>query len=1137
MESPDEEDDVKLIKASASLLSDLESALPLLLWRPAATAAGKQRVHTRVKQRDLDYVIKLIEPFQGEPQLLDARLKYLLPPLVEAYLAYLPLTGGNRADRHVDLETAVCTILYTLCKVRGHKVIVRFFSNEARYLEPLVERLERTTAPKCDVDVAWQVHYVLLLWLSHLLLTPFDLSSISETKPAISQALNLELPAELPPVAIRCVTVGLHHLPSATKAQDAAAAMLVRLSARPDMQKLHLGDSLVRYAIQSLTADGNESTTIYQQLAPLRFLSGIAASSEMGHLVPQIYRTCLRLSVNEGSPATGNAVAKMLVIKTFRSVAILSLRAVPAEGPLASFLQTTSVLEDVIDYLLRSLRDRDTPVRYVAAKSISLIVLDLDPDMGHEVIQAVLDSFLEDMPRTGGVLDVRAADPLRWHGQTLTLAHSLFKRTASPAQLSSIINTLIAALQFEQRTTTGSTLGTNVRDAANFGIWSVSRRYTTAELLRVDATSLHFSCGEVPVLLAVATQLILSACLDPAGNIRRGSSAALQELVGRHPNQVHEGISLVQIVEYQAVGLRRRATIDVSNNAAVLRCNYWEALVEGLLGWRGIGSPDVASREAAATSLAKLSTIDGRTQDVIDRLAEHLTECPPSEAEVLHGLLLSVSNALDTDYKVSTVGLWPLIERLTQFLSNFTPRILRSELPAAAAQLITSLCRCRLQNGDRDEADDQIPLIESLVERLTARQEESVLRHLPALVQALLALRREAKQPLGAIGVQTLCKKVATDTSKTTLGGAGRLIALGALAAAYGSGLHGEKAETVVRTLAAVVNSAGVDWRVIGVRALRLAVQSTSTSSTIDGNIANTIAQALHRGLHDYTIDERGDVGSLVRLEAIAAVVDILSSAAFSQQAESVRLLQSGIFRLSLEKLDRVRVQAAMCRRRFLQSREPVTDIASVSTYEYFCDAMSPLLSNSADASEQRAVLEGCISCAGVCAEALLQASRAALAKTLDAVDDELLADHLTAFAAVLKAMLIARSDMHPALELLAFLLNMQIPQRLADTDFKWRGLLSTIQKSHHKSNDIPKILAAVHVYQGLADVAVLRGDVVRKLASMLKTNPYPRVRVTVAEALFLATGYEELKAKDWTKPVKENADVVETLLQKHVID
>lgn len=55
----------------------------------------------------------------------------------------------------------------------------------------------------------------------------------------------------------------------------------------------------------------------------------------------------------------------------------------------------------------------------------------------------------------------------------------------------------------------------------------------------------------------MAVQLLLSACLDPAGNIRRGSSAALQELIGRHPNQVTEGIAIVQIVDYQAVGLRK----------------------------------------------------------------------------------------------------------------------------------------------------------------------------------------------------------------------------------------------------------------------------------------------------------------------------------------------------------------------------------------------------------------------------------------------------------------------------------------------------------------------------------------------------------------------------------------------------
>ena len=58
----DDDDDLKLVKASAGLLSDLESALPRLLWRPAKNGNHRGCVHTQIKQRDLDYVLKLVRP-------------------------------------------------------------------------------------------------------------------------------------------------------------------------------------------------------------------------------------------------------------------------------------------------------------------------------------------------------------------------------------------------------------------------------------------------------------------------------------------------------------------------------------------------------------------------------------------------------------------------------------------------------------------------------------------------------------------------------------------------------------------------------------------------------------------------------------------------------------------------------------------------------------------------------------------------------------------------------------------------------------------------------------------------------------------------------------------------------------------
>lgn len=54
-----DEEDLDLIRASSSLLLDLEQSLPKLLFKQY-THGDQQKAHSLVRQRDLDYVLKLV---------------------------------------------------------------------------------------------------------------------------------------------------------------------------------------------------------------------------------------------------------------------------------------------------------------------------------------------------------------------------------------------------------------------------------------------------------------------------------------------------------------------------------------------------------------------------------------------------------------------------------------------------------------------------------------------------------------------------------------------------------------------------------------------------------------------------------------------------------------------------------------------------------------------------------------------------------------------------------------------------------------------------------------------------------------------------------------------------------------------
>jgi len=123
----------------------------------------------------------------------------------------------------------------------------------------------------------------------------------------------------------------------------------------------------------------------------------------------------------------------------------------------------------------------------------------------------------------------------------------------------------------------------------------------------LKSAAVHRNHEGSSVLQILATELVVSASLDPAGNIRRGSSAALQELIGRHPNTIDEGIQVVQVVDYHAVALRSRAIMEVAFQSSLLSNTYLTGILDALLGWRGVGDADVSE-----IRLMQLNRLDRR---------------------------------------------------------------------------------------------------------------------------------------------------------------------------------------------------------------------------------------------------------------------------------------------------------------------------------------------------------------------------------------------------------------------------------------------------------------------------------------------------------------------------------------------
>ena len=720
-------------------------------------------------------------------------------------------------------------------------MITRFFNNEPKYLELLLHAFETwDDSEKLSTGIdhgqlIWEERYIMLLWLSHLLLAPFDLASISsrlerEQRTEVEGLFHLHLPTTMPGISRRLIPICFKYLCVASKEREAAIKLLVRLALRPDMRRAGLLDSLVLWAISSFKFEFNESpgTSIFAHIGVLSFLAGIFQSVEKGAIAPfilQIFRTIQRLNQRDNTLSQqimSTALARKIGIKILRAMAILILQPGLPLSNIEKIDTKAMILEEVIDQLLSDLADKDTPVRYAASKALSVITLKLDPTLASEVVEAVLGALEEDVlwddPRNGlSVPNIRvdslehndlirnltAVNPLKWQGLVLTLAHLLFRRSPPPEMLPSILNALLLALGFEQRASTGSSIGTNVRDAACFGIWALSRRYTTKELLAVDTATIRAAnvadkAMSVPQLLAI--ELVVAATVDPSGNIRRGSSAALQELIGRHPDTIIEGIPLVQVVDYHAVARRSKAVSEVAIGSAKLDHVYWAALSDALLGWRGIGASDAESRRIAATAIGAISAIRGdegilsNTKLIIQRL----NNLKPGEIEQKHGFLMAlaatVNDATELDRellmssRMELYDLWNVFSTVSSISENdLTSAVLRPELSAECmCCLISALARASARGYQGrpllpEPSDRSLSKFLGFLSLSLHRTEGEVVACAATAVQDLFALLDPARQ---SHFVQIWVSLLTVDKANPTWGtgrGLGHLAALGAV--------------------------------------------------------------------------------------------------------------------------------------------------------------------------------------------------------------------------------------------------------------------------------------------------------------------------------------------------------------------
>ena len=977
-----------------------------------------------------------LEPFQEWPQLLDPHLVDILRPLVAAFIEYIfNHISKYRKDvnepvspKVVPLPRAICKILYTLCKVRGQKVITQFLDNAPRNIEQMLDALEQWSQAgnpgvipmMVNQAMIWEERFVMLLWLSHLMLAPFELVSLaSQNLGTLSEAktsLRSEFHHDTPAVAKRLANVANLYLGFASKEREAAALLLSRLALRNDMREINLQTTLVDCVLLTLDVSQSEAANlpVYELIGILSFLAKLIMSAENGvrkPLLARIYRS-IQHATSDQCPLhkefVSSATARKLVVKIRRALIVAGIE-IDTKNPESPSCVGEEALEEVIDEMFTALADKDTSVRISASKALSVIAVPLESGMVAQIVESILEKLRAELVWTWSeqneVLSISGSElaaqgrspselptckeqslvqvnPMSWHGLVFTLSHLLFRGSMPNDLIHPVLELLDLALHFEQRTSLGVSVGTNVRDAACFGLWSLARRYATADL----------KAGFDSTLQVLATELVVAATLDSAGNIRRGASAALQEMIGRHAGKIQHGIQIVQVVDYHAVALRSRAMLEVARSASRVDKIYWHAILDGLLDWRGVGSPDPQSRRQAAEAIGSLAVVDAPTsvQDTIKIVRNQLRKTSSYKNEVRHGLILALGEIVSAGAKIYLdMGFHRSNGSQDMYTFDEQASNLITSLTAEATELWTACCTDRPEvEGGR--ADDTVQsfyldsmlrsgllceavcsLISALawitlafpletVKKMLAREENMrfCIRVLDLSLDktdpiVLQANAQAAERLFGLFDPETQKQLVIRwaqclhpTTAQSRAGSkTGATMALSAVFQHVGDMISLAPSDPAVH---AVFQDFSIDQGTVSMPPLRFLVlhvlleqlnysgtsielRCTTLKSLNSGVlesdgayfttrqmaelillvITGDLLKALELCLADHTVDRRGDVGSLVRIEAIEAVATVVRKGLLGLRDREK--LAARICGLAVEKLDKVRWRAWNC--------------------------------------------------------------------------------------------------------------------------------------------------------------------------------------------------------------------------------
>ncbi|XP_069339168.1 tubulin-specific chaperone D isoform X2 [Eulemur rufifrons] len=884
---PDEEAEDDALARGAALEAFGESAETRALLGRLREVHGDRAARELAEER----FRVIMDKYQEQPHLLDPHLEWMMNLLLDMVQDKTSPTA---------LVHLAFKFLYIITKVRGYKIFVRLFPHEVADVEPV---LDMVAGQDPKDHQTWETRYMLLLWLSVTCLIPFDLSRLDGnllTQPGQARMSIMD----------RILQIAESYLVVSDKARDAAAVLVSRFITRPDVKQQKMAGfldwslcTLARSSFQTLEGVIAMDGTL-QALAQifkhgkredcLPYAATVLQCLD-GCRLPESSQTLLRklgvkLVQRLGLTFLKPKVAAWRYQRGCRSLAVNLQHGAPHRPQQQAFLAPSHGHEDddvpegvesVIEQLLVGLKDKDTVVRWSAAKGIGRMAGRLPKELADDVVGSVLDCF-----------SFQETDKA-WHGGCLALAELGRRGLLLPSRLAEAVPVILKALTYEEKRGACS-VGANVRDAACYVCWSFARAYEPQEL--------------TPFVPAISSALVIATVFDRNVNCRRAASAAFQENVGRQGTFPH-GIDILTAADYFAVGnrsncflvirvIRELAAKALANLAP--RAPEYSATHVFLRLLSMTRSPDLHTRHGAVLACAEVAyALHGLAAREGRPVTDYLEEKAVQGLRQVHQQLCERQLYRGLGGELMRQAVCLLIENLSlskmpfkgdtiidgwQWLIDDTLRSLhlisshaRQQLKDAAVSALAALCsEYYVQEPGRADPAVQEGLVSRYLAELQS-PEEMTRCGFSAALGALPGFLLKGRLQQVLAGLRAVARTSPQDVS------------------------FAESRRDALKAMARICRTVGV--------------KAGAPDEAVCKENVSQVYGALLGCLGDYTTDSRGDVGAWVREAAMTGLMDLTLLLGRSQpeliEPHVCEQVMCRVAQQASEKIDRFRAHAA----------------------------------------------------------------------------------------------------------------------------------------------------------------------------------------------------------------------------------